>query len=155
MDRPRASFTDALRGMPGETTEIFMDYTVIKLVHISAVALSGFGFLLRGMASLRGASWVRGRVAKTLPHAVDTVLLVSALTLYWMSRLSLFGSPWLLAKGCGLLVYIAAGTIALRARYACYTRTSAYVFALLTFAWMVSVASLKTPVGFFAFLVGA
>ena len=39
--------------------------------------------------------------AKTLPHLVDTVLLLSALTLAWMLRLTPGNAPWLLAKIVG------------------------------------------------------
>jgi len=55
-----------------------MDYAVVKLVHQSAVTLSLAGFFLRGAASLAGARWVGSRTAKTLPHVVDSVLLMSA-----------------------------------------------------------------------------
>jgi uncharacterized membrane protein SirB2 len=58
-----------------------VDYTTVKLIHQSAVTLSLAGFFVRGAASLAGAQWVRGRAARTLPHAVDTALLLSAVTL--------------------------------------------------------------------------
>ena len=51
-----------------------MDYAAWKLLHQSAVAISIAGFVLRGLASFAGAGWARGRVARTLPHAVDTAL---------------------------------------------------------------------------------
>ena len=78
-----------------------MDYFTVKLVHQVAVALSLTGFFVRGAASLAGAGWVQGRAAKTLPHLVDTVLLLSALTLAWMLRLTPGNAPWLLAKIVG------------------------------------------------------
>ena len=58
-----------------------MDYTTIKLIHQSAVTLSFAGFLARGIGMLRDASWIRHRIAKTFPHLVDTVLIVSAIAL--------------------------------------------------------------------------
>jgi len=64
-----------------------MDYFTVKLVHQSAVALSITGFALRGAAGLAGARWVRGRLARTVPHVVDTALLASALVLVAMLRL--------------------------------------------------------------------
>ena len=81
-----------------------MNYVVLKTVHQIAVALSITGFFARGLASLRGAAWVRSRLAKTLPHVVDSVLLVSALLLAWMLRLTPGYAPWLTAKIVGLLV---------------------------------------------------
>lgn len=54
-----------------------MDCVAIEAIHESAIALSfvglfarGLGFFARGL----GASAVAGRVAKSLPHLVDTLL---------------------------------------------------------------------------------
>ena len=87
-----------------------MDYVFVKTVHQGAVVLSISGFFIRGLAALAGAGWVRGRAARTLPHIVDTVLLLSAVALAWMVRLSPLATPWLMAKIVGLLVYIALGS---------------------------------------------
>jgi uncharacterized membrane protein SirB2 len=125
-----------------------MDYTTIKLLHVSAVALSATGFALRGLASLRGARWTQGRLAKTLPHVVDTALLLSALTLAAMLQLNPAHAPWLLAKIGGLLLYIGLGTVALRQQLAWKTRATAWVLALAVLAWIVSVAVLKNPWGY-------
>jgi uncharacterized membrane protein SirB2 len=127
-----------------------MDYLLIKTIHQSAVLLSGLGFALRGWASLRGARWVQGRLAKTLPHGVDSVLLVSALTLLGMARLNPLQHPWLMAKIIGLLLYIALGMVALRPRFTRSTRATAWALALLLLLWMASVAVLKDPRGVFS-----
>lgn len=127
-----------------------MDYVALKILHQSAVTLSVAGFFVRGIGSLRGAAWIRGRLAKTLPHVVDTVLLLSALTLAWSLRLTPGAAPWLTAKIIGLLVYIGLGMIALRQGRPVRQRALAWVAALLTFAWIVSVAISKNPVGFLA-----
>jgi len=129
-----------------------MDYASVKLMHQSAVALSALGFAIRGRASLHGAAWMHGRSAKTLPHVVDTVLLASALTLAWMLRLNPTGSPWLMAKIVGLLLYIALGMVALRPRYPLALRGGAWAAALLVLGWIASVALLKNPWGVFALL---
>ena len=91
-----------------------MDYAALKLLHQGAVALSITGFVARGLGSFAGAAWVRGRAARTLPHVVDTVLLLSALALAWMLRLTPGAAPWLAAKIVGLLLYIGLGMLALR-----------------------------------------
>ena len=49
-----------------------------------------------------------------MPHVVDTVLIVSAIWLAWMLRLSPSDAPWIAAKIGGLFVYIALGMVALR-----------------------------------------
>lgn len=129
-----------------------MDYAFFKLMHQSAVTLSALGFATRLVASLAGAAWVQGRLAKTLPHLVDTVLLASALTLAGMARINPVHAPWLMAKIGGLLLYIVLGMVALRPRHGRATRAVAGALALLVLGWIVSVALHKSPLGFFAAL---
>ena len=126
-----------------------MDYFALKLVHQCAVALSLTGFFVRGAASLAGARWVSGRPARTLPHVVDTVLLVSALALAWTLRLTPGNAPWLLAKVAGLVVYVVLGVMALRPGRPVAVRATAWLAALATAGWIVSVAVTKRPLGFF------
>ena len=130
-----------------------LDYATVKLVHQSAVALSVTGFFVRGVASFAGAGWVRGRAAKSLPHVVDTVLLLSALTLAWMLRLTPGDAPWLLAKIVGLVIYVGFGVVALRPGGSVAVRATAWVAALATVGWIVSVAITKNPRGFLAALL--
>lgn len=127
-----------------------MEYATLKLVHQSAVLLSFTGFFARGLASLGGAGWVQSRAAKTLPHLIDTVLLVSALALAFMLRLNPAATPWLLAKLVALVIYIVLGAVALRPRLPRVSRMLAFVAALATFGYIVSVAITKQPGGFFS-----
>ena len=129
-----------------------LDHAALKALHQSAVALSFAGFFARGIGVLLGAAWVRGRPARTLPHLIDTVLLASALALAWMLRLTPGNAPWLVAKIAGLLAYIALGMLALRPGRPLALRGLAWLAALATFGWIVSVALSKDPRGFLAFL---
>jgi uncharacterized membrane protein SirB2 len=122
-----------------------VDYAVLKLVHQGSVVLSFGGFFARGLAALAGASWVRGRAARTLPHVVDTVLLASALAMAWMLGLTPSAAPWLAAKIVGLLLYIALGMAALRPGLPWRWRATAWVAALGVFGWIVAVALSKNP----------
>ena len=126
-----------------------MEYATLKLIHMSAVVLSGAGFFARGLGMLNDAAWVRHRIAKTLPHLVDTVLIVSALWLAWILRLTPTNAPWITAKIVGLLVYIGIGMVALRFGRTKTARGVAWLLAMLTFAYIVSVALTKDPRGFF------
>ena len=129
-----------------------MDHSFIKTIHVTAVAMSGTSFFARGLASLLGAAWVRGRLAKTLPHIIDSVLLLSALALAWSLRLTAANAPWLIAKVIGLLLYVALGVLALRPARPAAVRALAWVAAMATFGWIVSVAIKKSPLGILALL---
>jgi uncharacterized membrane protein SirB2 len=126
-----------------------MFYETVKAIHVGAVALSGLGFFLRGLATLRRARWVQGRLARVLPHTIDTVLLASAVSLAWVLRLPPLSTPWLGAKILGLLAYIGLGTIALRFARSAAVRAAAWAGALLVFSYIVSVAVSKDPQGWF------
>lgn len=129
-----------------------MDYATLKLVHQIAVVLSIGGFLARGIAALAGAAWVRSRTARSLPHAVDTVLLISALGLAWTLRLNPLVTPWLLAKIVGLLLYIGLGMVALRPGLPRAVRAAALAAALPCFAQIVATAITKSAAGMLAWI---
>jgi uncharacterized membrane protein SirB2 len=129
-----------------------LDYLAVKTIHQIAVALSFGGFFARGLASLRGARWVRGRAARTLPHVVDSVLLASALVLACSLRLDPTATPWLAAKIVGLLVYIGLGVVALRPGRSVGQCATAWIAALVTFGYIVSVAITKHPAGILTLL---
>lgn len=122
-------------------------YATVKLIHMSAVAVSFCGFFARGVGMLLGAAWVRGRAAHTLPHVVDTVLLGSAVTLAWLLRLNPLDTPWLAAKIVGLLAYIGLGMVALRPGRPPTVRGTAWAAALVVFGYIVSVAMTKSAAG--------
>jgi uncharacterized membrane protein SirB2 len=135
-----------------------VNYTTLKLIHISAVTLSLCGFLARGIGVLFDAWWVRLRLARTLPHVIDSVLLASALGMLWVIRLPPWPVPWLRAKIVGLIVYIALGLIALKPPAAGRpgrspgARLLALIAALAVFGYIVSVALTKDPLGALAWL---
>jgi len=130
-----------------------VDYATLKLIHVSAVTLSFCGFAARGLGVLCGAGWVRHRLTRVLPHVVDTVLLVSALGMLWILRLSPWATPWLRAKIVGLILYIALGVLALRrapsgrAARSQAMQLIAWVAALVVFGYIVSVALTKSARG--------
>jgi uncharacterized membrane protein SirB2 len=132
-----------------------MDYATIKLLHQFTVALSGLGFAVRGIASLSGAQWTQSRLAKSLPHVVDSALLLSAVTLAAMLQLNHAHAPWLMAKILGLLLYIGLGMVVLRPRFGWKTRATAWALALVVLGWIATVAVLKNPWGFIAILLQA
>lgn len=124
-------------------------YAALKLVHVTAVVLSGAGFVARHVRSVTGRPPASGWLAAA-PHVVDTVLLASALGLAWVGGFRPFEVPWLEAKLAGLAVYIVAGTIALKRGRTAGARATAFAMALLAYAYIVSVALTKHPQGWLA-----
>lgn len=126
-----------------------MNYLEVRFVHIACVALSGAGFLLRGVWMLRaspllGRTWVR-----IAPHLVDTTLLASAVALAVSSGQYPFAQNWLTAKLAGLLVYILCGAMALRRAHTRAVRAAFFVAAISVYAYIVSVAMARSPLGAF------
>lgn len=127
-----------------------MDYLTLKLIHQGAVAISITGFFARGAGALAGAAWARRRMARTVPHVVDTVLLATAIALAWMLRLDPLATPWLAAKIVGLLAYIGLGMMALKPGRPIALRAAAWIAALLCFAQIAATAITKDPLGLLA-----
>jgi len=84
--------------------------------------------------------WIR-----IVPHIVDTAFLASAITLAVQLGFTPANSPWLTAKIVGLLVYIGLGFVALRFGKTKQIRITAWVAALLVFAYIVAVAVTMSP----------
>jgi uncharacterized membrane protein SirB2 len=122
-----------------------MDYELLKTLHQTAATLSITGFALRGIGIARGQAWVRGRLARSLPHVVDTLLLASALAMLHLLQMNPFTTPWLLAKLFGLLTYIGLGSLLIRPGRPLRLRLLAGGAALLCAAYIVSVAFSKNP----------
>lgn len=117
-----------------------VNYLAIKHLHMTCAALSGSFFMLRGVWRMRDSAILNQRWVKVLPHLIDTVLLASALTLAYLSGQYPFQQNWLTAKLLALLLYIVLGTVALKRGKTPTVRLYALLAALLTFAYIVSVA---------------
>ena len=101
---------------------------------------------------LKDSSLLQQRWVKTIPHIVDTLLLVSAITLAVPMRLSPLEHPWLMAKIIALLVYIGFGMLALRFGRSKTIRLYAWLFGLVTIGYIVSVAFSKSALGWFVYI---
>lgn len=125
-------------------------YLAIKHLHMLCAALSGAGFVLQGIWMMRRSPLLDHRITRTLPHLIDTVFLGSAIALASMSGQYPFVATWVTAKVIALVVYILLGALALRWGRTMRVRTVAFVAAVATFLWIVSVALSKNPAGYLA-----
>jgi uncharacterized membrane protein SirB2 len=128
-------------------------YAALKLIHVGAVALSATGFVIRYALDTLGRL-PRDAITRVAPHLVDTVLLASALGLVWLSGMRPLENPWLEAKIAGVVVYIVAGTVALKQGRSRAVRTTAFALALATLGWIVSVAMTRSPWGLLSGVLG-
>ncbi len=124
----------------------------IKFIHVTCVLLSLAGFFIRGIWMLRDSTLLQQRWVKTTPHIVDTLLLVSAIILAVQFRFSPLEQPWLMVKIIALLVYIGAGMVALKFGRSKTVRWYAWLFGLATILYIMSVATSKSVLGWFAYI---
>ena len=129
-----------------------MDYLVLKSAHISLGLISITGFVLRWALSIRGYPPSGNRLIRSAPHVIDTLFLASGIWLALTIGQFPLKNAWLTAKVCGLLCYIGLGVAAMSSRQTTKKRTVAFVFTVLVFAWIVSVARLKSAWGFIGLL---
>ncbi len=122
-----------------------MSPEAVKLLHVSAVILSYGLFTLRGVWRMLAPEYLQQRWVKLVPHVIDSILLISAITLAVMLNISPIAAPWLLAKIIALLLYIALGTIALKRGKTKGIRLSAWLMAQLLFFYIVATAITHDP----------
>ena len=125
-------------------------YETLKLVHVGTAILTISGFVLRGYWMFSSSPNLRLKVVKVLPHIIDTVFLVSGITLIVILNLPVMSQPWLLMKFVALIAYIVLGAIALGRGKTMRSRTIAFVLALATFAYIAGVALSKSTASWLA-----
>jgi len=119
----------------------------VKLVHVSCAVASIAGFTLRGYWMITGNALLQQRLTRTLPHLVDTFLLVSAIYMLVLWQTGPLQLPWLMAKIIALLAYILLGMVALRFGKTRRIKALAYLVALLCACYIFTVAYSKSPLG--------
>ena len=125
-------------------------YTLLYYVHVIAVCLSGSFFLVRGIWMLTDSDLLNARWVRISPHIIDTVLLAAAIGLAVIVQQYPVTHDWLTVKLVALIAYIGLGVFALRRGRTKAIRAVFLVLALLTFAFMVSVALTHEPLGILA-----
>jgi uncharacterized membrane protein SirB2 len=122
-----------------------MSYLLLKHLHVTCVLLSGLGFLWRVGLMWRQSPLLQHRLARVLPHVVDSLLLGSALLMAWLSGQYPFAVDWLTAKFFALLAYIVFGSIALKRGRTLVVRSGFAALAVLTYVYIIGVAVHRSP----------
>lgn len=126
-------------------------YLVTWYIHVTSVTLSISFFAVRGIWMMMDSPLLQKKLVKILPHVIDTALLVSAIVLTMLIGQYPFIQSWLTVKVIALIVYIVLGIFALRANRL-GIRIAAFLAAVSTFGFMVSVAYYHHPLGIFLWL---
>lgn len=129
-------------------------YSALRFVHISLAILTIAGFVLRGLWMFSRSPQLERRLVRIVPHVIDTAFLISGIWLMVILRLSVPQQGWLTAKFAGLVLYIVLGVIALRRGRTMAIRATAFVAALLTYAYIIGVALHKSPASWLALVGG-
>ena len=118
---------------------------LVKLVHIGCVVLSGLFFFSRGAVMIRSPQFTTKVWVKRSAESIDTVLLLSGISLVWITGQMPWQEMWLATKLGLLLLYILLGMVAFHWGKTVIVRFSAWLMALLTFVMMISVAMTRSP----------
>ena len=119
-------------------------YFTVKYIHILCVSLTWLLFFLRGIWMLQNHPRLQQRWVKIIPHLIDSVLLLSGITLVVTIHQYPFVNHWLTAKLLALLLYIILGHVALKRGKTKMLRLTAWISALGVFAYIVTVALKRT-----------
>jgi uncharacterized membrane protein SirB2 len=95
-----------------------MTYVWIKNLHLLTISLSITLFVLRFFWKWAGSAMMQKRWVKVVPHVVDTLLLLSGISLIFITHFYPFSpqGTWLTEKLFGVIIYIALGFVALSKR---------------------------------------
>ncbi|MHA6311054.1 MULTISPECIES: SirB2 family protein [Pantoea] len=123
-------------------------YPLIKNVHLLTVAITIFMFVLRFYWLRSGSAMLSRRWVRILPHANDTLLLLTGVSLVMITHFYPFTpqGSWLTEKLLGVIIYIALGFVALSRRPRTdRTRWIAFLVALIALVLVIKLALSKMP----------
>ena len=125
-------------------------YLTLRHAHIAFALLSVSLFVLRGCLMLAQSPHVHSAWLKYPSYLIDTTLLTFALMLMTVIHQYPFVTGWLTMKVVLLVLYVLLGSIALKRGSTRNVRAAALVAALLTVAFLYSVARAHHPLGILA-----
>lgn len=122
-------------------------YIALKHLHLTFVALALLIFFVRGVLLFIHSPLLNKKLLKIAPHIINTIMLVSGILLAVSLGMKPGEHSWLMAKLIGLVVFIILGVSAFKVRNVLLQKIL-WVDALVVFAYIVSVAITKSPMGF-------
>lgn len=124
-------------------------YEILKHTHLTAIVISFLLFFVRGNLMMRDSGKAKHKVFLIAPHIVNLILIASGISLAVLLHFNPANQPWLAVKLVALVIYIALGILTFK-HPKLQTRKILWLVSLVVFAFIVSVAVSKNPLGFFA-----
>lgn len=122
-------------------------YIALKHLHLTFVVISLLIFFVRGVFLFINSPLLTKKIMKIAPHIINTIMLVSGVVLAVNLGMKPGEHPWIMAKIIGLIVFIVVGVGAFKVRNRLLQKIL-WIDALVVFAYIVSVAITKNPMGF-------
>ncbi|MCF2907340.1 SirB2 family protein [Pseudoalteromonas sp. DL2-H2.2] len=119
-----------------------MDYMALKHTHVMFAVLSIILFYTRAISRLASGKLAANKGVFIASHSVDTVLLISAVSLAVMASLNPAQQPWLMEKIILVIAYIALGFVIAKSTTKA-KQAGALVLATLTLLAVGYLASAK------------
>ncbi|NMP26663.1 siroheme synthase [Rahnella sp. SAP-1] len=126
-------------------------YIWVKNFHLLVIAISILLFVLRFFWKWNQSAIMQQRWVKIVPHIVDTLMLLSGISLIFITHFYPFSpqGSWLTEKLFGVIIYIALGFVALgsgkNGLRSQKVRTLAFILALGCLYLIVKLATTKIP----------
>jgi uncharacterized membrane protein SirB2 len=120
---------------------------MIKLFHLTFVLLSISSFVGRVILSVIHPTLLKQKIFKILPHIIDTLLLISGITLVFQGGWLSMQFGWIIAKIVALVGYIFLGVIVMR--NSGNVRWIAFAGAIFCYVYIALVAVTKNAFLFF------
>jgi len=122
----------------------------LKAIHIFCAYTTGIGFLLRGVLILCQSQLRQHRIAKKLPHIIDSGLFISGMFMAFYWAISPMEQAWLLAKLIALPLYILFGLIMIRWGSTNRRQWIGLIGGLLVYSYIVGAAHSKSALSLFS-----
>jgi len=121
----------------------------LKAIHVFFAYTTGIGFLLRGVLIICQSPLRQHRIAKILPHVIDSGLFISGLLMAFYWAISPTTQPWLMAKLIALALYIFFGLVMIRWGSTVGRRWLGLAGGLLTYSYIIGAAHSKSALSIF------
>ena len=124
-----------------------MNYLTLKYLHILCVASSFALFFIRGVWVMRSYPPAQETWVRALPHAIDGLLVATALGMLAIGPRTLWDGHWMAVKIALVVAYAVLSLYALRFAKSTAQKIILWFAALLVFLFATTVGVLQHPLG--------